>query len=243
LSDTIGFLRDIQRIDSEIDAVNGERQRYRDDIKAVEDHIERLKEEAGAVEAELASLAEEKKDRDEKIRQCREKIEKDRTRLSDIKNDKQYKALNKGISGNEKAMKLLEFELSALDEKLNARSADAAAKAGELGEKTERLASLVEGLERKNSEWEAEIRTREAERSSVASNLKPAQLKRYETIKAKRGGIGIINVVRETCQGCYIQIPPQVFNQLMKGTEEIMTCPHCHRMLYFDDSKETTCQA
>ena len=70
--------------------------------------------------------------------------------------------------------------------------------------------------------------------------MRPDIFKKYETIRAKRGGIGLAKVQDETCQGCYIHIPPQVFIILKRGVEELLTCPHCHRILYVDTQGQAT---
>ena len=50
------------------------------------------------------------------------------------------------------------------------------------------------------------------EREKVIKDLNPSILKRYETIKSRRGGRGLAKVFNETCQECFIHIPPQVYN-------------------------------
>ncbi|MGH7828550.1 MAG: C4-type zinc ribbon domain-containing protein [Candidatus Binatia bacterium] len=33
------------------------------------------------------------------------------------------------------------------------------------------------------------------------------------------------------CQGCYMNIPPQLWNEILKN-ERLNLCPSCHRILY-----------
>jgi hypothetical protein len=35
------------------------------------------------------------------------------------------------------------------------------------------------------------------------------------------------------CSGCRLQIPPQLIAEV-KRSQDLHTCPYCHRMLYWD---------
>ena len=45
--------------------------------------------------------------------------------------------------------------------------------------------------------------------------------------------MGVVNVRQETCQGCFVHIPPQMFIEVQKN-KEIIRCPNCNRILYFE---------
>ena len=60
--------------------------------------------EAERSKLELDALASGKAEKEDKLRENKERIEKDQKRLGDIKNDKQYKALTKEISDAEKGL-------------------------------------------------------------------------------------------------------------------------------------------
>jgi predicted nucleic acid-binding Zn-ribbon protein len=46
------------------------------------------------------------------------------------------------------------------------------------------------------------------------------------------GGIAVTEVKGEVCQGCNMNIPPQLYVEI-KSNEEIIQCPQCHRILYY----------
>jgi hypothetical protein len=62
-------------------------------------------------------------------------------------------------------------------------------------------------------------------------------LKRYEVLKDRRGGRAISQVIAGVCQACHINIPPQKFNDLIRG-ESLLTCPHCHRIIYWGEDED-----
>ena len=64
-------------------------------------------------------------------------------------------------------------------------------------------------------------------------SVKPEVLKRYGTIRMRRG-LAVVSVRNGTCQGCNMNIPPQLYNTLQRGLS-IETCPSCHRIIYWED--------
>ena len=72
-----------------------------------------------------------------------------------------------------------------------------------------------------------------ARRETLAKQLKSHLFKLYNTLRAKRRGVSVVKVSHETCQGCFLNIPPQLFIEVQKNNA-LMQCPHCNRILYWD---------
>ena len=79
--------------------------------------------------------------------------------------------------------------------------------------------------------------TRRSARSASFARWRPARvrpdvLKKYSAIRMRRG-LAMAPVKNGTCQGCNMNIPPQVFNQLQRG-DSIELCGNCNRIIYWD---------
>jgi predicted nucleic acid-binding Zn-ribbon protein len=74
-----------------------------------------------------------------------------------------------------------------------------------------------------------------ARRQSIASQLANDLISRYELIFARRGGTAVVEVSGGICQGCYMNIPPQLGNEIIKS-EKLHLCPSCNRILYVKPS-------
>jgi predicted nucleic acid-binding Zn-ribbon protein len=57
----------------------------------------------------------------------------------------------------------------------------------------------------------------------------------YDTLK-KSGGIAIVPITNQVCNGCFLRIPPQVQIEIKKGNELIF-CPRCHRIVYLEEDR------
>jgi predicted nucleic acid-binding Zn-ribbon protein len=80
--------------------------------------------------------------------------------------------------------------------------------------------------------WKEQMERREVLSKQIESKL----FKLYNTLKDKRGGIGVVNVKNETCQGCFVNVPPQMFIEVQKNNA-LIRCPHCNRILYWDGDR------
>jgi hypothetical protein len=234
------LLRKIQQIDLRIDALIKEEAQYRASIEGSGEELGAMTAELEALEAEVSALTTQKQEKEELVRLNKERIERDQVRLSEIKNDKQYKAVNKEISNAEKSNKLLGMEIDSLSDRLTEKSALLGEKQVAFGEKDNALGTMKDGLAEKEGQWSGSREGMDTERAEFSKDIEPRLLKRYERVKAGSGGIGIANVKDETCLGCYIHIPPQTYIQLLRGGSEIIDCPHCHRILYFAAETEET---
>ena len=72
-----------------------------------------------------------------------------------------------------------------------------------------------------------------AGRDKLAKDVRPDVLKRYSNIRMRRG-LAVVSVRNGTCQGCNMNIPPQLYNVLQRG-QTVETCPSCHRIIYWEE--------
>jgi hypothetical protein len=85
----------------------------------------------------------------------------------------------------------------------------------------------------KIAEIETKIASERVERDALAKRVRPEVLKRYSAIRLKRG-LAVVPVVRGSCQGCHMSVPPQLYNLLQRGNS-IEVCPSCYRIIYWDE--------
>ena len=82
-------------------------------------------------------------------------------------------------------------------------------------------------------EIEAKIAELRVERDKLAADVKPDVLKRYSSIRLRRG-LAVVSVRNGTCQGCNMNIPPQLYIVLQRGVS-IEICPSCSRIIYWEE--------
>ena len=233
MKDQLEFLWELQKIDLDLKHIKEERERYPREIKKMDERMsiekERLQTEKGKVDL----LEKERREKERQLSSSQEKIKKTEGRMSEVKTNKEYQALLteietiKGGSSREEEeiLQVLE-EIDELKKDLSKREKEVAV----LLEKFEAEKKVVqERMAQDEIVWKQQMERREVLSKQVESKLN----KLYNTLKEKRQGVGVVNVRHETCQGCFVHIPPQMFIEVQKNNE-IIRCPNCNRILYFE---------
>jgi len=221
----------LQLVDREIREQTGLKQGLLSELQTKETEIEAKKRE---VEALTALLAEKEKLRQEKDRIFQDegkKIMDKRMRMNRIKNIKELQALQREIDqikqSNielEEALIQIMVEIDGIKANIKAKEDEMAQIQGEWQQKQQELQSQITGIDRAVSE----AATR---RQTIASQVAGDLISRYELIFSRRGGTAVVEVAGGICQGCYMNIPPQLGNEIIKS-DKVHLCPSCQRILY-----------
>jgi len=228
----IEILASLQTVDREIKEQNDIKQELLGELQTKDKEIE-------AKKREIASLAATYSER-EKLRQEKDRVLQDeskntmdrRMRMTRIKNVKELQALQREIEQIKQNNGELEEVLITLMEEIDGIKAA-------LKSKEEELAKIQDEWTQKQNEMRAQISgidqavTEAAtRRQSIAAQVARDLISRYELIFSRRGGTAVVEVAGGICQGCFMNIPPQLGNEIIKS-EKVHLCPSCQRILYY----------
>ena len=65
----------------------------------------------------------------------------------------------------------------------------------------------------------------------MAKGIDASVLRKYDMLRTRRNGKAVVGVIKGVCQGCFMSIPPQHFNNILKG-DKMLDCPTCQRILF-----------
>jgi uncharacterized protein len=119
-------------------------------------------------------------------------------------------------------------EIDTLRAQIKAKEAEMIALQGEWQQQQESLQGQISGIDKAVSEAASR-------RQSIASQLANDLISRYELIFSRRGGTAVVEVSGGICQGCYMNIPPQLGNEIIKN-DKLHLCPSCQRIIYVKPS-------
>jgi predicted nucleic acid-binding Zn-ribbon protein len=91
-----------------------------------------------------------------------------------------------------------------------------------------------ETIQRSAGEDEKKIESAMKFVKELASEVDPSLLADYKRIKKLTPPPVVVPVSDAVCQGCHLNIPPQMFNELQRG-DQLKFCPHCGRITYWSD--------
>lgn len=80
---------------------------------------------------------------------------------------------------------------------------------------------------------ESEFKRLTAARPEAAKGISPTLLARYDGIRQKAGGVGMVEVNGRSCGGCGTQFPERTLQALKE--DKVATCEACKRILYFTE--------
>ncbi|MGA8573873.1 MAG: zinc ribbon domain-containing protein [Desulfobaccales bacterium] len=231
-------LIEVQELDKVIQEVTGELSQLPGELKTEEAALEDLRVQQAAGLQELEDLQKQRRDTEAEIAAMEDGITKSRGRLMEIKSNIEYKAMLKEIAFKEDQRDQFETRMLQLMELLEERKrlleeAETLIQERQalLGQRAAEVAAAVKVLEQR-------LKVLEEQRKGLRKGVPAPLLKRYEFIRQRRNGTAIAPVQDGVCFGCHMNILPQQFIDLQKG-EEILQCPHCQRILYWQEEAES----
>jgi predicted nucleic acid-binding Zn-ribbon protein len=154
-------------------------------------------------------------------------------KLTQAKNSKEYVAAQREIEQRRESLAGREVEIAKLVDAVEAKKKLLADRTNDVQALRESIEKDGESARARMSELQGKIAELRSERDALATGIKADVLKRYGTIRMRRG-LAVVSVRNGTCQGCNMNIPPQLYNTLQRG-QSIETCPSCHRIIYWED--------
>src|SRR5450432_757585 len=154
-------------------------------------------------------------------------------KLTQAKNSKEYMAAQREIEQRRESLTSREGEITKLVEAVEAKKKLLSDRSTDVQALRDSIAKDGEAARERMAEIEGKIAELRVERDKLAALVKPDILKRYGAIRMRRG-LAVVSVKNGTCQGCNMNIPPQLYNVLQRGIS-IEICPSCSRIIYWDD--------
>lgn len=234
----ISLLRELQAIDQKISKLDA-------DIAANVAKIDSRRASLDGHRDNIALLTEKIAANEKRRRELEAEIEDEKARVKDrqakmmnVQTNREYQSILKETEEGNKANAQREEELVQLMEQNETLNAKVEEETRICAEDEKMLAEDIAEVEKKTSQFTTEkskiVKSRESKAEAVSASL----LKKYTSIRDKRNGLAIVAVSGGVCRGCFMNIPPQLYNDLMKE-HKLISCPTCHRIMFHQPETET----
>jgi len=237
LKDKICLLIQLQHCDNRIREIRKRKEGGPLKIKKAEDELRNSESEIEEERSRLDGLKKERRKIEQEVQELDGKVEKSSVKLSQIKSNKEYTAALKEIDDLKKQKFITEDKIIAMMEKIDDMEQGAAQHDSRLKELRAELEKNKRQILAEIAELDKELAALEEKRQAFIKDLDAALLKKYLFLQERRNGLAVSAVVTGVCQTCHLGIPPQKFNELIRGNA-LMTCPHCHRIMYWGDDED-----
>jgi predicted nucleic acid-binding Zn-ribbon protein len=164
-----------------------------------------------------------------------DRIKKSEAKLSSVKTNKEYQSSLKEIDDLKDIGSKIEDDMIEFLDRIEEAENVLKSKTTEFSEFEAQLKTEKDTIQREAEEQRHQLENLDTERKTVSSGIDDAMLVTYNRIKANQtNNIGIVAVKDAVCQGCHMNIPPQMYNELQRG-DSLKRCPICERIIYWKD--------
>lgn len=235
VKDMLERLVNLQATDEKIVSFQREEAKIPEELRTKEKGIETFDKQRAEIEAERDLFLGQVSELAKQLEEAKESTRRFQTRLLVVKTQREYQAVQReGESARKKRedleseLKEIQQEKDAVEESLKEIESTIAKETAALNEERKKSQSRLKSVKEEREDLE---KTREVE----ASLIEPDLLARYQKVFNRYRGQGVVKVVGGVCYGCFMTVPPQLYNQVLaQGT--VHQCPNCGRIIYVDES-------
>jgi predicted nucleic acid-binding Zn-ribbon protein len=231
VEEKLAALISLQKIESKLDEIHILKGELPMEVADLEDEITGLHARQTRIEEEINGVTEFIQQRKDAIKESEALIKKYEKQSTNVKNNREFEAINKEMEMQQLEVKLAEKHIKDATEEIAEKAVllekakkNIATKEGLLGSKKAELEKIIASTEKEEKHFN---KLAEAARQEVDHRL----LVSYEKIrKSYRNGLAVVPVERDACGGCFYYIPPQKQSEI-KQHKKVMICENCGRIL------------
>jgi predicted nucleic acid-binding Zn-ribbon protein len=225
----------LQKIDSKLDELKVLKGELPMEVADLEDEILGLHSRQTRIEEEINGITEFIEQKKELIKESGGLVKKYEKQSNNVKNNREFEAINKEIEMQQLEVKLAEKHIKdATDEiaekavLLEKAKKTIANKEGILNTKKEELEKIIASTEKEEKHFNKMA-------AEAKESVDPRLLTSYTKIRhSYRNGLAVVQVERDACGGCFYAIPPQKQSEIRQH-KKIMVCENCGRVLVDND--------
>jgi predicted nucleic acid-binding Zn-ribbon protein len=224
-------LYELQTIHTKIDKIRQIRGELPMEVADLEDDVAGLETRIQKIKSELDDLEDDIVTRKNLIKEAQANTKKYETQLNEVKNNREYDAISKeieiqglDIQVSEKKIREFGFEITSKTQVYEKALADLEARKSDLDAKKAELGTITAETEKDESELTAQA-------EKAIPNIEERLLIAYNRLRQNaKNGLAVVTISRDSCSGCFNQIPPQRQSDI-RQRKKIIVCEHCGRIL------------
>ncbi len=224
-------LVELQRVDLEIAALNKSAAEYPKQIAELEQQLGLARSATEAERAKMTDLDRQKATMEQTIVEEKDKVKKWEARLTEQRSTREYSALAREIDIAKKTNLTMAEDLIELGKLHAAQRTAFQVKEVEFNGRAKELAGQMNALREQLTVVETQVKGYAGKREAASQKVDSTLIKRYEHIKKKKLPAMVAVVAPGTCNGCRMNIPPQMYNTL-RTTLGYDLCPSCQRIVH-----------
>ncbi len=148
-----------------------------------------------------------------------------------IANPKELRAMQEDVEGLGRQRQRLEDEMLTLMEEIERLGEHLRGLEAERQAKERALDEHLEDYATRQRALTADLETARRQRETMAADVAPELLRRYERLRSRKGGVAVALVSGSICGACHMTVPEALLTAA-EESDDVHTCEDCGRILY-----------
>lgn len=226
-------LIDLQTLDLRIAEIKESQRKLPILLEAAQAPLTEIAKQLTDLTALLETATKERRSLEKDIEAHDSQTEKMRTRLSELKTNKEYQAHLFEIEMANKKKSEIEERILIYMEKIEQQQKGITEAQAKKAEAEKQFAGEKARLDAQQAALTAELAELEQKHKEIAAGVEKGLLARYTKLKASRKDQALAPVRNGICFGCKLQISPQLVAEV-KRSDAMLFCSFCGRLLYWE---------
>jgi predicted nucleic acid-binding Zn-ribbon protein len=234
----IDTLVNIQQIELEMSKIQTKLGKVNQRIEELDGKQIELKQTVEQQEATIKGMNRQYRTYESDAQTALDRIKKSEAKLSSVKTNKEYQSSLKEIDELKAKNSKLEDEMIEFLDRIESENQVLKSKIVAYSTLKAQVDAEKETIQKEAREESRQLEKLDAEWKTLSENIDAELLLTFNRVKSNQTNrVGIVPVEKAVCQGCHVNIPPQLYNELQRG-DRLQRCPICQRLIYWRDPKE-----
>lgn len=221
----------LSKIDQEIDSFEPKMESISKTLKDAENKIAKFNVELNNLENEIQDVENQKVQNNAHISEFSAKIKELSKKSGAVKTEKEANALKIEEDIAKEQLDTANDEIVRLDKILENKELFKKELLEEKSKEEQNLDEIKVSISSQMDDLEKERMNVYAKKTKLVAEMNQKVLSFYEKIRKWAKNTAVVPVKKQACYGCFMKIYDKTYLSVIKG-EEIITCPHCGRILY-----------
>lgn len=231
VEDKLKALFKLQQADSQIDKIKTLRGELPLEVQDLEDEIAGIQTRIDNIKAQIHQAEQNILTKKSEITQAEAKIKKYTSQQKEVRNSREFDALNKEIEFQQLEIQLCTKRRKEFEKLIEGYKAEIDSTKAILDDKESHLEVKKQEFEEIISETQKEEENLMAISEDLQKYIEPRLLGAYKRIRTNaRNGLSVVAIERDACGGCFNKIPPQRQMEI-RTRKKIIVCEYCGRIL------------
>ncbi|MEY4504885.1 MAG: hypothetical protein RL154_1182 [Pseudomonadota bacterium] len=231
MNEQLRKVAELAHIDAEIDSFGPKEDEVRSELNKLVERNSRIEIQIEDLKVSLKELGYKKSKNDIHLKELSTKMQEFSKRSASLKNEREIKALQVEEEITKEQIDQANDEIARFEALEQSKKEKIAELTSELERLKTDIGSAEEGLKDQIASIAQNRQSVYERKDKLVYTINPKVYGFYQRIRRWAGNTTVVQAQNKACMGCYMVITDNDFRRVIVG-EEIVTCPHCGRILY-----------